>query len=134
MASSELIHTGTAWMVFSLPCLKKEIMSEVTIEDIKRARQHVGAWAHRTPLERSRWLTGDLGRDIFLKLECFQMTGSFKIRGAVAKLAALSEEEKARGILTVSAGNHGLAVAHCAEVFGLDAIVVVPQSASRAKV
>ena len=71
---------------------------------------------------------------MFLKLECFQLTGSFKLRGAMAKLSSLNEEERSRGVLTVSAGNHGLAVAHCSEVLGLDATIVVPESASRAKV
>ena len=62
------------------------------------------------------------------------MTGSFKIRGAMAKLSALTSEERSRGVLTVSAGNHGLAVAHCSEALGLEATIVVPETASRAKV
>jgi len=62
------------------------------------------------------------------------VTGSFKIRGAAAKLSALDEARRARGVLTVSAGNHGLAVARCAEALQIDATIVVPESASRAKV
>jgi threonine dehydratase len=104
------------------------------IREIERARERIGPIARRTPLERSRWLTAEHGRDISLKLECFQLTGAFKIRGAMAKLSALNSEECSRGVLTVSAGNHGLAVAHCAEVLGLDATIVVPESASPAKV
>lgn len=107
---------------------------ELTIDDIRRARERIGSMARRTPLERSRWLSYQHGRDVFLKLECFQLTGSFKIRGAMAKLSALTSVERSRGLLTVSAGNHGLAVAHCSEVLGLDATIVVPESASRAKV
>jgi len=107
---------------------------DVTIERIRRARERIASTARRTPLERSRWLSAEHGRDVFLKLECFQLTGSFKLRGAMARLAALNPEERARGVLTVSAGNHGLAVAHCAEVLGLAATIVVPESASRAKV
>src|SRR5258705_13266463 len=107
---------------------------ELTIADIRHARERIGSTARHTPLERSRWLSGEHGRDVLLKLECFQLTGSFKIRGAMAKLSALTSEERSRGLLTVSAGNHGLAVAHCAAVLGLDATIVVPVSASRAKV
>jgi threonine dehydratase len=108
--------------------------TDVTIDDIRRARERIASAAIRTPLAHSRWLSDELRRDVFLKLECFQLTGSFKLRGAMAKLSALNEEERSRGVLTVSAGNHGLAVAHCSEVLGLDATIVVPESASRAKV
>ncbi|HEY7544038.1 MAG TPA: pyridoxal-phosphate dependent enzyme, partial [Blastocatellia bacterium] len=108
-------------------------MMEVTIDDIKRAAELIEGIARRTPLERSRWLS-DGRRKVFLKLECFQVTGSFKIRGAMARMSALSEEERSRGILTVSAGNHGLAVAHCAEQLGIDATIVVPRTGSLAKI
>ena len=107
---------------------------QVTLDRIKGARTRIASTARRTPLERSRWLSDEHGRDVFLKLECFQLTGSFKIRGAMAKLSALTEDERARGVLTVSAGNHGLAVAQCSEAFGISATIVVPESASRAKV
>jgi len=107
---------------------------ELTIDDITQARERIDSVARRTPLERSRWLSAELGREVFLKLECLQTTGSFKLRGAMSKLSALNEDERARGVLTVSAGNHGLAVAHCSEVLGLETTVVVPESASRAKV
>jgi threonine dehydratase len=107
---------------------------ELTIDDLRRARERIASVARRTPLEHSRWLSVEHGREVFLKLECFQVTGSFKIRGAMAKLSALTDDERACGVLTVSAGNHGLAVAHCSEVLGLDTTIVVPESASRAKV
>jgi len=107
---------------------------DLTIEDIRQARERIASTAIRTPLSHSRWLSQELQRNVFLKLECFQLTGSFKLRGAMAKLSSLNKEERSRGVLTVSAGNHGLAVAHCSEVLGLDATIVVPESASRAKV
>ena len=107
---------------------------EITIDAVRRARDRIVGTARRTPLERSRWLSDEHRRNVFLKLECFQLTGSFKLRGAMAKLSALTPKERARGVLTVSAGNHGLAVAHCCEVLGLSATIVVPESASRAKV
>lgn len=107
---------------------------EPTIRDIEQARRRIASVARRTPIELSRWLSAEHGSSVFLKLECFQLTGSFKIRGAMARLSALTDDERSRGVLTVSAGNHGLAVAHCSEELGLDATIIVPQSASRAKV
>jgi threonine dehydratase len=109
-------------------------MNQITITHVIEARERIAPVIRRTPLERSSWLSAETGSDVSLKLECFQLTGSFKIRGAMAKLAALREEERDRGVLTVSAGNHGLAVAHCSETLGLDTTIVVPRSASRAKV
>jgi len=107
---------------------------EVTIDDVRHARERIASTARHTPLERSRWLSDEIERDVFLKLECFQLTGSFKLRGAMSKLSSLTEDECARGVLTVSAGNHGLAVALCSEALKLAATIVVPESASRAKV
>jgi threonine dehydratase len=106
---------------------------EPTITDIESARERIASTVRRTPLERSRWLSNER-RAVLVKLECFQLTGSFKLRGAMARMSVLTEEEKRRGVLTVSAGNHGLAVAHCAEALNLKATIVVPESASRAKV
>jgi threonine dehydratase len=106
----------------------------ITLEEIKLARVRIAGVARRTPLERSRWMSYELGREVFFKLECFQTTGSFKLRGAMARISSLNPDERSRGVLTVSAGNHGLAVAHCAELLGLRATVVVPRTASRAKV
>src|SRR4030095_7223020 len=107
---------------------------EVNIDQIRRAKDRIAGTVRRTPLERSGWLSVEHRREVFLKLECFQLTGSFKLRGALAKLSTLTQEERKRGVLTVSAGNHGLAVAHCCELLGLEATIVVPESASRAKV
>jgi threonine dehydratase len=109
-------------------------MNGITLEDIKEASRRIAPYILRTPLERSRWLSAELDNQTFLKLECAQRTGSFKLRGAMARLSGLSESERERGVLTVSAGNHGLAVAHCAEVLGLRASIVVPRSASPAKI
>ena len=110
------------------------MINEVTLDDIQRAAERIQTTARRTPLERSRWLSSELHGDVLLKLECLQLTGSFKLRGALAKLSRLTEAERGRGVLTVSAGNHGLAVAHCAEALKLDARIVVPRSAARGKV
>ena len=109
-------------------------MVEITLRDIDQARARIAGVARRTPLERSRWLSGEHGRDVLLKLECLQVTGAFKLRGAMSKLSRLTSDQCAGGVLTVSAGNHGVAVAHCAEALGINATIVVPESASRAKV
>jgi threonine dehydratase len=105
----------------------------IEIGSIKQAADNMRGFARRTPLERSRWLS-QAGREVLLKLECFQVTGSFKARGAMARLATLTEAERTRGILTVSAGNHGLAVAHACSQLGLRPTIVVPRTASPAKV
>ncbi|HKQ04301.1 MAG TPA: threonine/serine dehydratase [Blastocatellia bacterium] len=107
---------------------------QVTLDDIRRAAERIKAGVRRTPLERSGWLSSELNAEVMLKLECWQLTGSFKLRGAMARLSGLTEAERRRGVLTVSAGNHGLAVAHCAAALKLDVRIVVPRSASRAKV
>jgi threonine dehydratase len=113
---------------------ESKMSNPITLNHIEAAHGRIHKAVHRTPLEYSPRLSKALSKAVFLKLECFQTTGSFKLRGAMAKLSALDEAQKARGILTVSAGNHGLAVAHCAEALCLDATIVVPESASRAKV
>ncbi|MFL6212448.1 MAG: threonine/serine dehydratase [Blastocatellia bacterium] len=110
------------------------MMNQVTLNDIRRAAERIKTTARRTPLERSRWLSDEFDADVWLKLECLQLTGSFKLRGAMTKLSRLTDEERARGVLTVSAGNHGLGVAYCAEALKLDARIVVPRSASPAKI
>jgi threonine dehydratase len=71
---------------------------------------------------------------VFLKLECYQPTGSFKVRGAITAISQLSPAERARGVVTASAGNHGLGVAYAASRLGVHATVVVPDAASEAKV
>jgi threonine dehydratase len=97
--------------------------------DIERAAGVIHGRLHRTPLFTSE----TLGRDVFLKAELFQKTGSFKPRGVLTKLASLSAEEKARGIIAISAGNHAQAAAWGAAQEGIDALVVMWRDASEAK-
>jgi threonine dehydratase len=101
---------------------------------IPAARQAIAGAVYRTPLEYSRWLSEQAGGDILLKLECYQPTGSFKVRGASAAIAHLGPDQRACGVITASAGNHGLGVAYAASRAGVDATVVVPDNASPAKV
>lgn len=105
----------------------------VTLRDIYRARRRIASIAVRTPLIESPQLTDDLGTPVYLKLENVQRTGAFKIRGAANKLQALStealstealsDEERQRGVITVSSGNHGRAVAYVARRLGVEVVV-----------
>lgn len=108
-------------------------LSDVTAR-IPVARQTLAGAVHRTPLERSLWLSDAVGGEVLLKLECYQPTGSFKVRGALSAISQLSPDERARGVVTASAGNHGLGVAWAASRLAVSAIVVVPDNASQAKV
>ena len=98
--------------------------------DVERAAAVVAGRVRRTPILSSR----TLGPDVFLKAELLQRTGSFKPRGVLTKLAALDEDEKARGVIGISAGNHAQAVAWAAAEEGLDALVVMWRGASEAKI
>jgi threonine dehydratase len=102
----------------------------IRIDDVRAARETIGGDLHRTPTLSS----ATLGPRAFLKAELFQRTGSFKPRGVLNKLRSLSEEERARGLISVSAGNHAQALAYCARLEGLDALLVMWGSASPAKV
>ena len=99
-------------------------------DDVQRAADGIRGRLHRTPLLSSR----TLGPDTHLKAELLQRTGSFKPRGVLTKLASLSPEDKARGIIAISAGNHAQAVAWGAAQEGIDALVVMWRDASEAKV
>jgi threonine dehydratase len=95
---------------------------------------HVAPFVHRTPLLTSRTLSEETGFDVRLKAEVLQRTGAYKIRGALAKLAALSGEERARGVVCSSAGNHAQGVALAAATRGIRAVVVMAENATRSKI
>lgn len=99
--------------------------SDVTMRDIYLARQRIASIAKRTPLIRSPLLTQHIGGPVYLKLESLQRTGSFKIRGAANKMLSLTAEEKARGVVTGSTGNHGRAVAYVARRLGVKAVICI---------
>lgn len=98
-------------------------------DDVERAAGLISGRLHRTPTLSCR----TLGPEVFLKAELLQRTGSFKPRGVLTKLASLTPEEKARGVIAISAGNHAQAVAWGAAEEGLDALVVMWRGASEAK-
>lgn len=105
----------------------------VEIADVLRAARHLEGKVRRTPLERSEALSEFVGVEVWLKLEGMQRTGSFKVRGALNAVASLSTEERARGLVTASAGNHGLGVAFAAREMGARATVFVPETAAETK-
>ncbi len=101
----------------------------IGIEDIKTARDVIAGRVRRTPLNPSTLLP-----DLFLKLENEQLTGSFKIRGALNKMLSLSKEERERGVVASSAGNHAQGVAYGAKVVGAKAHIVMPETAPIVKI
>jgi threonine dehydratase len=105
-----------------------------TAADVERARQCLAGVARVTPTVRSATFSRLAARDVWLKAENLQRTGSFKVRGAVNRLAALTSEERTNGVVAASAGNHGQAVAWAARETGVPATIVVPQDAPMAKV
>ncbi|MFQ6054147.1 MAG: threonine/serine dehydratase [Candidatus Bathyarchaeia archaeon] len=101
--------------------------------DIYEARRRIAGWVRRTPLERSAFLSELCGGEVWLKLENLQVTGSFKIRGALNKLLQLMDEERRRGVVAASSGNHAQGVGYAARELGVDATIVVPQNTPRVK-
>jgi len=107
---------------------------EPTIADVHAARERLEGVARVTPVHTSETISRLVGRPVLLKAENLQRTGAFKIRGAYATLASLSDGERAAGVVTASAGNHGQAVAWAAGQAGIPATIVVPAFAPMAKV
>jgi threonine dehydratase len=105
-----------------------------TLVEIRMARERLAGVARETPVFRSETISRLTGREVWLKAENLQRTGSFKVRGAVNRIAELSEGERARGVLAASAGNHGQAVAWAAREAGVAATVFMPEDAALAKV
>src|SRR3954470_9572434 len=109
-------------------------MAMVGRAEIEQARARLEGIARVTPVYGSETLSRLAGRPVHLKAENLQRTGSFKIRGAVNKLAALAERERKAGVVAASAGNHAQAVAWAAREAGIKATIFVPQDAPMAKV
>src|SRR5215510_3911966 len=106
----------------------------LTLDDVVAARRVIAGRLHRTPLIHSAALSAQIGASLYLKLENWQKTGSFKPRGVLNKIATLSPAERARGLVTASAGNHAQALAWAAAAEGVACTVVMPQTAPAAKV
>lgn len=107
---------------------------DLSLTDIIKAKNRIKNIVRRTPLEYSSSLSRECGGEHWLKLENLQRTGSFKLRGAANKVMSLSEEERQRGLVCASAGNHAQAVAYMAKLLSLPAVIVVPKGTPQAKI
>jgi threonine ammonia-lyase medium form len=106
----------------------------VTVQDIEAAYARLKSVVHKTPLLSSKTFDITAGNEVLFKAENFQRVGSFKIRGAYNKISSLSQEQRARGVVTHSSGNHAQGVALAAQILGVKAVVVMPRSAPQIKV
>ena len=105
----------------------------IPLSEIRAAAERLAGTIHRTPLLSAQSIGARAGVELRLKCECFQKTGSFKPRGALNKVLSLSAADRARGLVTVSAGNHAQAVAWAARHVGAPCVVVMPAGAPRSK-
>ena len=105
----------------------------LTIREIEVARNRIAPYITQTPLLRMKNLDQYLGCEVYAKAECMQITGSFKLRGAMNKILSLSEEELRRGIVAASSGNHGKAIAYACKKLGVKATIVLPNSVAKVK-
>lgn len=117
----------------TLPPIPDTLEYEPTLDHVHKAARIIEPLLPQTPLQESLALSGELGRPVFIKCENMQHTGSFKVRGALTRLSLLEGEQARRGVVTASAGNHGLGVAWSSRTLGLLALVVVPQTVARVK-
>lgn len=106
----------------------------VSCDDISLAQKTLEPILHKTGLIESQFFSREYGNRVFLKPENFQVTGSFKIRGAYYKISKLSEEEKCRGVIAASAGNHAQGVGYAAQMLGVKATIVMPETTPIIKV
>jgi threonine dehydratase len=105
-----------------------------TYDDIVKARNLLQTTIRKTPLQHSNTFSRLAGTNVFLKLECLQLTGSFKVRGALAKVGSLSEKQAGYGVIAASAGNHAQGVAFASARKNVPCTIIMPQNASPAKV
>lgn len=110
------------------------VVLPVTMSDIRKAQKTLKGKVYKTGMPRSNYLSDICQGDIYVKFENMQRTGSFKMRGAYNKLSSLTEEEASRGVVACSAGNHAQGVALSSKLLGIDAKIVMPTTAPKAKV
>lgn len=127
-----MIHTDAGFL-YRTPDLEP-LLSKITFESIQQASAQLNGVMYRTPTIQSSWLSKLIDGDVFLKLENLQLTGSFKPRGAYIAMSNLTPEEKKRGVITMSAGNHAQGVAYHAQQMGIPATIVMPENTPISKV
>ncbi len=116
-----------------LPVTKTSDSRVLHLSDVQDAAARIKSFIHRTPVLTSRTLDQLVGAQVFLKAECYQRAGAFKIRGALNKVFQLSAEERARGLFAWSSGNHAQAVALAAQIVGTTATILMPKDAPETK-
>jgi threo-3-hydroxy-L-aspartate ammonia-lyase len=110
------------------------VSTAIDLADIRAAAARIAPWIHRTPLLASRSLSERLGVEVRLKCENLQRAGSFKIRGAMNALLQLTDEQRPRGVVAFSSGNHAQGVALAARLLGIPATIVMPENSVASKV
>ncbi|GAC1657639.1 MAG: threonine ammonia-lyase [Acidobacteriaceae bacterium] len=106
----------------------------VTLDDVRTAEQRLALYLHRTPLVHTQTLSEMTDTDLWLKAENLQKTGSFKSRGGINAATTVPSKAKARGVIAVSAGNHGAGLAYGARIAGIEATIVMPETAIQSKI
>ncbi|HET9528252.1 MAG TPA: threonine/serine dehydratase [Pyrinomonadaceae bacterium] len=106
----------------------------LNVDMIQAARERIASHIHRTPVVTSRQFNAAVGKEVFFKCENFQRAGAFKIRGATNKILSLTNEERRRGVVAFSSGNHAQAVALAGREAGVRALIAMPSDAPQAKV
>lgn len=115
--------------------VESELMTErPTLQDVYEARRRIAPYVVRTPLHRYLSLDELLEAEVYVKHENHQRLGAFKVRGGVNLLSQMSDEDKSRGVISASTGNHGQSIAYAGSLFGAKAIIAVPEGANPGKV
>lgn len=124
----------------SIKCREKkyqyrgDVLKNITVAQVAEARDRIAGVIHFTPLDHSRAFSVMTGSNLYLKLENMQKTGSFKLRGAYNKISLLTEQEKSRGVVAASAGNHAQGVAYAASRQGIKSTIVMPEGSPITKI
>ena len=109
-------------------------MEELSLKKFEEAAEKVKEVTLATNLVYSEYFSNQTGNKVYLKAENMQVTGAYKIRGAYYKISTMSEEERAKGLITASAGNHAQGVAYAAKAYGCKAVIVMPETTPLIKV
>ena len=118
----------------SSPNISTAIDLAVNLDDVRAAAERIRPWVHRTPLLTSRSLSERIGVEVRLKCENLQRAGSFKVRGAMNALLQLDDDQRRRGVVAFSSGNHAQGVALSAKLLGIPATIVMPENSVQSKV
>src|SRR2546425_3558903 len=105
-----------------------------TFQDVLHARRQIRPYLRRTPTYSYPTINALIGTEVFIKQENYQPVGAFKVRGGINLISQLSPEERERGVIAASTGNHGQSIAYAARLFGVKARIVVPDAANPGKV